>query len=251
MDLSSGVNYGNLDSLLVNECGEKLDLSFHGGTRNEVLVILGHGLTGNKDRPLIRALAEGLSACGWPCLRFSYSGNGESDGEFSESTISKEVSDLRTIIDSVPPSKKIVYIGHSMGGAVGVIAAATSIRISALVSLAGMVQTGNFVQREFGDLTPGKDMMWEEKDHPLSKRFVEDLKQIDHTLRCAEELVQPWLLIHGEDDDVVPLSDSQQAFDAARGNKKIEVMAGAGHVFEETGFDPLIEMIDAWISEVL
>ena len=57
-----------------NSSGERLDHHFHPAERRDALVILGHGLTGNKDRPLLVALAEGLSARGWPCLRISFSG---------------------------------------------------------------------------------------------------------------------------------------------------------------------------------
>src|SRR5262245_27775734 len=75
-----------------NTHGEKLDYTFHPGkasTRN--LVVLGHGVTGNKDRPFVIALAESLAAAGIPALRFSFSGNGASEGRFTESNISKEV----------------------------------------------------------------------------------------------------------------------------------------------------------------
>ena len=122
-------------------------------------MILGHGLTGNKDRPLLVALAEALSAEGWPCLRISYSGNGESEGEFTDSNITKEIGDLSSVIDQVGTSKKIAYIGHSMGGAVGALTAARDERIKVLVSLAGMVNTAAFVEREFGDVVPDEGYM--------------------------------------------------------------------------------------------
>ena len=42
--------------------GERIDHTFHQGDANSKnLVILGHGVTGNKDRPFLVALAEGLA----------------------------------------------------------------------------------------------------------------------------------------------------------------------------------------------
>ncbi|MEP7153490.1 MAG: alpha/beta hydrolase, partial [Nitrospira sp.] len=74
--------------------GEKIDYTFHRGDEGrKVIVVLGHGVTGNKDRPFIVALAEALSHDGIPTLRMSFSGNGDSEGRFEDSTISKEVED--------------------------------------------------------------------------------------------------------------------------------------------------------------
>ena len=57
-----------------NGHGERLDYAFHEGERGaKNIVVLGHGVTGNKDRPFIVALAEGLAAVGIPALRFSFS----------------------------------------------------------------------------------------------------------------------------------------------------------------------------------
>lgn len=212
-------------------------------------MILGHGLTGNKDRPLLMALAEGLSAKGWPCMRISYSGNGKSEGRFEEATITKETADLHAILDAVPDWVRVAYAGHSMGSAVGVLTASKDLRIRALVSLAGMVRTADFVQREFGNLTPGKDCMWEENGFPLSEDFVDDLKTIGDILPVAANIPQPWLLIHGTEDDLIPVQEGRTAYKAAVCRKKWLEIDGAGHVFDETSYPQIIEAMDSWLSK--
>lgn len=94
------------ESQIFNSHGERLDVDFHHGSQTAVVVVLGHGVTGNKDRPLLVAIAEGLSKKGWPCIRFSFSGNGDSEGKFEDSNITKEVDDLRSIMNLVPPEKR-------------------------------------------------------------------------------------------------------------------------------------------------
>lgn len=235
-------------SQIRNSKGERLDIAFHGGTKMETLVILGHGVTGNKDRPLLIAVAEGLAAKGWPCLRFSFSGNGNSEGEFGASTITKEIDDLGSVLATVPQEKRIAYIGHSMGAAVGVLTAARRMDIQALVSLAGMTHTAEFVEREFGDVVPGGGCMWDEEDCPLSVAYVEDLKGIGSTLESAAKITQPWLLIHGTEDDVVPLKDSRDVFDAAKCRKELIEIPGAGHVFGEESYPRIVEEIGAWLE---
>ena len=127
-----------------NKQGEKIDYTFHTATKDsDTIIVLGHGVTGNKDRPFLVALAEELAKAGYSTLRFSFSGNGASGGRFVDSNISKEVEDLGSVLDELG-NVRIGYIGHSMGGAVGVLRASHDPRIKFLVSLAGMVNTKDF-----------------------------------------------------------------------------------------------------------
>lgn len=230
-----------------NSSGERLDHHFHPAERRDTLLILGHGLTGDMDRPLLVAIAEGLSARGWPCLRISFSGNGGSDGSFENSNITKQISDLEAVLDNVPDYVRIAYAGHSMGGAVGVMAAA-DLRIRALVSLAGMTHTAEFGRREFGGLVPGKDCLWEDEDFPLSAKLMDDLTTIGSTLGAAAKVLQPWLLIHGAEDDVVPLQDSRDAHAAASCEKRLLEIPEAGHVFGEASYPLIVDAVDAWLG---
>jgi len=237
-----------------NRQGELLDISFHPG-QGEVpyenaLVILGHGVTGQKNDPLLSAIANALSKHGWPCVRVSFSGNGASEGHFIDSNISKEVADLMALIDQLGAGKKIAYIGHSMGGAVGALTAARDDRIKVLVSLAGMVYTRAFVDRELGDITPGAGNIGNDPDFPLSQSYVDDLDQIDNTLMAVTELRLPWLLLHGEKDEVIFPSDSRELKDRLRGPSCFIEIPGADHSLD--GYYPLVgREIREWFKKFL
>lgn len=233
-----------------NRAGERLEYQFHPGKRTGMLVVIGHGVTANMDRPHLVALAEGLSARGWPCLRFSFSGNGKSEGSFEKSCITKEVGDLQAVLGAVPDTVEVAYLGHSMGGAVGVLTAARDLRIRALVSLSGMTDTAGFVEREFGDITPGEGCMWEDADCPLSQAFVDDMRLIGSTLPAVEAVSQPWLLIHGTADDVVPIQDGRDAFEAAICQKEWLEIEGAEHSFDEQSYPKLIEGVDGFLCRI-
>lgn len=234
-----------------NRLGEKLDTTFHPGNREGVLVLLSHGVTGNKDRPLLVALAEGLAARGWPCIRLSWSGNGLSEGDFRESNISKESRELRDILDALPPRLKIAYIGHSMGGAVGVMTASGDDRIRVLVTLAGMIRTEEFCEREFGDVVPDKGFMWDEPGCPLSQKYVDDLGAIGDLFDEVGQITIPWLLIHGTADDVVLIEDSRDAYDTAEEPKRLVEIKGAGHSFDEKSYPQVIQEVGDWLDEYL
>ena len=214
-----------------NPSGEALDYTFHAGAQSERrIAVLGHGVTGNKDRPFVVALAEGLAAAGIHALRFSFAGNGASEGRFADATISKEVADLGAVL-SVLDSYSVCYVGHSMGGAVGVLS--RDERIGRLVSLAGMVHTRAFAEREFGSEVPGEGCMWDDPDCPLSQAYMDDMAQIGTVVERGAEIAVPWLLIHGSEDDVVPMADAHDILARAGGNAELVVIDGADHVFSE------------------
>jgi len=232
-----------------NEHGERLDYTFHKGEGNRIVVI-GHGVTGNKDRPALVALAEGLAAAGISALRFSFSGNGESEGAFTDSTITKEVTDLGSVIDALE-GYNVCYVGHSMGGAVGVLRAATDERIQALVSLAGMVHTQAFAEREFGDAIPDEGFMWDEPDCPLSQAYMDDMATIDSVAKRASEFAVPWLLVHGTEDDIVPIEDSHDILQFANEDTELLELPGVDHVFSDDGTAVMVEKVVAWIDRNL
>lgn len=232
-----------------NAHNEKLDYTYHKGNDNRIVVI-GHGVTGNKDRPALIALAEGLAEAGISALRFSFSGNGDSEGEFVDSTISKEVADLGKVLDSLE-NHKICYVGHSMGGAVGVLRAAVDERIEVLVSLAGMVHTHEFAQREFGDAIPDKGFMWDEPDCPLSQTYVDDMASIDSVAKQASKFSGPWLLVHGTEDDIVPIQDSIDILQYANEPTELLELPGVDHVFSGDGSPLMVEKVVAWIDQKL
>ena len=239
--------FGNIK----NASGENLDYTFHAGDKSsQHIVVLGHGVTGNKDRPFLVELADNLSNAGIPTIRFSFSGNGNSDGEFTQSTISKEIGDLASVLD-VLDNHTICYVGHSMGGAVGVLSASQDNRIKLLVSLAGMVGTKAFAQREFGDVTPDKGFMWDEPTCPLSQAYMDDLTQIDTVVDCASKISVPWLLVHGTEDDVVPIEDSQKIYAQANEPKELFTIEDANHVFSDDSLNPMVEKVVDWIRDQL
>lgn len=231
-----------------NAHGERLDYTFHPGADDaRHIVVLGHGVTGHKDRPFLVALAEGLAGAGIPALRISFAGNAGSEGRFVDATITKEVDDLGAVLDALD-GYTVAYAGHSMGGAVGVLRAVRDERIRLLISLSAIVHTRAFAERSFGHLTPGKDLMWGKPGCLLSQAYMDDLRQIDSVVEDAARVAVPWLFVHGTADDLVPIQDTHDAYARTREPKDFVVLDGADHVFEE-GFTPaMVDAVVAWCA---
>jgi alpha/beta superfamily hydrolase len=240
-----------------NAAGERLDVAFHPADGHDpsaapaAIVVLGHGVTAHKDRPLLIALAEALSAAGVASLRISFAGNGESEGRFVDAVPSKEVGDLGAVIDAAEQwgVTRIAYAGHSMGGAVGVLRASRDGRIGCLVSLAGMVHVHDFFRRHFAHLPPGAPML-DKPECPWSLTLLADAARIGSVVPQAAAVHVPWLLAHGDADELVPYQDSLDAREAAGGRPDLVALPGIDHRF--TGAYPeLLASVVPWLRSNL
>lgn len=238
-----------IPKLIRNRHGERLDFTYHPGKPDQAtLVLIGHGVTGNKDRPLVIELALALAGAGVHALRFSFAGNGGSEGRFVDSTVSKEVEDLGAVLDALP-GWRIGYAGHSMGAAVGVLRASTDARIRFLISLAGMAHTAEFARREFGTVTPGAGLMWDKPECPLSTAYVDDMNRIGSVTNAARQIRVPWLFVHGVPDDVVPIQDSRDLFAVAHEPKKLVELPTADHVFSDANAAAMAQAVAQWVHQ--
>jgi hypothetical protein len=234
-----------------NRHGERLDFSYQpGAAGRSTLVVLGHGVTGNKDRPLLVTLAHQLAGAGIHVLRVSFAGNGSSEGRFEDSTLRKEVEDLGAVLDALA-GWDVGYAGHSLGAAVGVLRASADERIRFLVSLAGMAHTEAFAQREFGGLAAGSGCMWDQPECPLSQAFLDDMARIGSVVHAARRVRVPWLLVHGAADDVVPVQDSRDLFAVAAEPKQLLEMPEADHVFSDPHARDLASAVVAWLQPLV
>jgi pimeloyl-ACP methyl ester carboxylesterase len=233
---------------LRNRLGERLEhVLTPGKPSSRRLVLVAHGLTSSCERPYLLALCAALAARGIASLRFSFSGNGASEGRFEESTPSKEVEDLGAVLDACA-GFETAYVGHSLGAAVGVLRAASDARLSALVSLAGMTRVQAFVERHLGHLRPGDPILGRERC-PLSRAFLEDAQRIDTVLPQAARVGVPWLLVHGSQDELVPVQDSIDAVAASSGRAELCLLAGADHRFDgrhEELCSAVLPFLTAW-----
>ena len=58
----------------------------------------------------------------------------------------------------------------------------------------------------------------------------------------------PTLIIHGTADDVVPIQDGRDAFEAATCDKEWLEIEGAEHLFDEASYPKLVEAVDGFLG---
>lgn len=99
-------------------CGELITPD---GTRKLPCLILGHGLTGNRNERMLVEISRKLADSGIASIRFDYNGHGESEGATENVTVAGERMDLRTVLDYAGNSEYVdashIFVGgHSVGG---------------------------------------------------------------------------------------------------------------------------------------
>jgi Lysophospholipase len=248
-----------------------------GSPRPAVVVV--HGFKGFKDWGLWPALAERLARAGLSAVTLNLSGSGVDDsGEFvyperfGHNTFSAELQDLRRVADAlaggelgvVPPSA-VGLLGHSRGGGMAVLHAASDARIKALATWAAIstVERWPASQRaawrsagvnEVKNVRTGQVL-------PLYPDVLDDIERNAAALdieAAAARVAVPWLIVHGTDDEAVALAEGEQLAAAAPGARFLAV-DGAGHTFGAVhpwgGATPALERVEdttlAFFAETL
>jgi pimeloyl-ACP methyl ester carboxylesterase len=214
-------------------------------------VVLCHGMESTKDGTKHQALARGLSACGYACLRFDFSYVGESEGAFEDLTISGEVEDLAGACDHLWAEGvgEIGIIGSSLGGAVAVLFASDEPRVRALVTIAAVARPIGIVERLPADVVAS----WRSRGvrewggGRLKRDFLDDLEHVD-VLGAAARVRAATLVTHGSNDRVVPVADAEALYRALPQPKELRITPGGDHRYSDpVHLATLLEDAQAWI----
>ncbi len=103
---------------LINARGQALAYRYQPGRADLPAVIYLHGYASDMLATKAQYLAEFCAGRDQSYLRFDYSGNGLSDGIFTQGTIGDWILDALTIIDGVT-DEPFILVGSSMGGWIG------------------------------------------------------------------------------------------------------------------------------------
>src|SRR5947209_6812157 len=129
-----------------NAAGERLAalLDLPAG-KPRAYALFAHCFTCGKDSHAARRIAEGLTALGIAVLRFDFTGIGGSEGEFANTTFSSNVADLVAAAAELRRTKRApaILIGHSLGGAAVLTAAAEVPEAKAVVTIAAPSDPGH------------------------------------------------------------------------------------------------------------
>ena len=219
-------------------------------------VVICHGFDSNKDNEFIFSLWDNISRAGFVCMRFDFTGHGESKGSFRDFTITQEIRDVKNAVELLKTSgvvneKKIFLIGHSLGASVAILAASEE-KIKAVVAISGIARLDDFISSKFSEHQIAE---WKRKGYvqfydfdELSTELLKDIEKHD-ILSAAGRLKCPLLIMHGTDDTSVPSENAKEIFYHAKDIRKLELIEGADHRFTAPAHrEELISMITGFLA---
>ena len=238
---------GTLGDILV-------DVRAGGRTSARPAVIVLHGFKGFKDWGMFPPFSERLARAGVTAVTPNLSGSGVDDeGQFSHperfahNTFSAELEDLARVVDvlaggdlGVVSPSRIGLVGHSRGGGITVLQTARDSRVRALATWAAISSVERWSAAEQASWRERgvKDILNTRTGEqlPLYPDVLDDIARNSagtlDILGAAGRVAVPWLIVHGAEDEAVPILEGK-ALSAASRSPKTEFLeiTGAGHTF--------------------
>ncbi len=222
-------------------------------------IVLAHCFTCSRHQKIVRTLCDALAEKNFLVLRFDFSGNGDSEGEFEDSTYSKEIQDLTTAVDYISKKgiKKIAMLGHSMGATVSILQSSQDPRIKSLCVLAGQSNP-----KAIKELFPMQTLekIYEEgqtsltifgKKVTIKREFFEDADKQD-IKKSLNKFKNPFCIIHGDADTVIPIKSGKELYSYANEKKELKIIKGADHLFSgKDKFEEMKSSVIEWFEKTI
>jgi len=247
------------DINFLNHLGERLFGTQHQpDAPSEYGVVLGHCFTCTRHTGILREAGARLAAAGFHVLRFDFSGNGQSEGVFIETSYSKYITEMEAAANFLKAYgvKWLGFAGHSMGAAVSVLAGARLSGIQAICAIAGrltgMDPTRIFSQdqkRQFQE-TGRLEFVSRGRQLELDSRFMNDMLSHDMPATVASLRI-PLLIVHGTLDEIVPADQAVKAHSVNPDHSELVIIPGADHFFSQSEHRDLAALkIAQWFTRI-
>ncbi len=186
------------------------------GPAPRLTAIYSHGKGGNLARETEWTHAEFLWQSGFDVLTYDYRGFGRSSGDSEdETTLATDATAALAYALTQPgvTLNRAISYAHSLGSAPGIALAAATPGLRALIVEAGFAN-GQAMAESADPL-----------GFPVGWLLRQPLLNTEHMAKVTA----PVLILHGEDDLQIPVSQARDLYAAARGSKQLRIVPRAGH----------------------
>lgn len=220
--------------------------------------LFAHCFTCSKNLKAARHISRALTDAGIAVLRFDFTGLGQSEGHFADTSFSSNVSDLLAAVDylAAEHDAPALLLGHSLGGTAVLQAAAGLAAVKAVATIGSpaepshvrhMLKGSEAELEEQGEA----EVMLGGRNFLLRRQFLEDLETHDLPGSIAS-LRKPLLVLHAPLDHIVSIDNASTLFIAAKHPKSFVSLDSADHLLSNED-DALYagRVIASWVSRYL
>lgn len=202
-------------------------------------VIFGHCFTCSRHTSILRETAGKLTERGVAALRFDFSGNGQSGGDFINTAYTRHIEEMKQARRFLSDRgiSRLCLAGHSMGAAVSILAGSRMENIAGVCAfsgrLGGLDPEGGFTPEQLLELRETGQVAFQSRGRRLvlPGAFFEDAARYNIQSTIAS-LAPPLLIVHGDRDDIIPVWNARAA-KAKNPRATLEIIVGADHMFTD------------------
>jgi putative redox protein len=226
--------------------------------RPRACALFAHCFTCSKDLKAAYWIAKALVDRGIAVLRFDFTGLGESQGDFADTTFTSNLGDLVAAAGAMRERFEApqLLVGHSLGGAAVLKAASRIEECRAVATIGAPADTRHLAEtlsrqapdiREKGEA----ELLLGGRRLRLRKELVDDLSE-DHLAGELDDLHRALLVLHSPLDQTVGPEHARRIYESAKHPKSFVSLDNADHLLSrERDARYAADVIAAWSARYL
>jgi putative redox protein len=220
--------------------------------------LFAHCFTCSKNYKAVVHISRALAQARIGVLRFDFTGLGESEGDFADTTFSSNVDDLVAAANFMEREWEApaIIIGHSLGGAAVLQAAHRIPSCKAVVTIAAPAEPQHVTRHLRSSLNQiqerGKaEVLLAGRPFTIKKEFLDDLDghNMEGIIRALDRAL---LVFHSPADTIVGAENAARIYELAQEPKNYISLDGADHLLSRAEDSQYVgSIIAAWAARYL
>lgn len=198
--------------------------------------VFAHCFTCSKSYKAVRHISRALAAEGFAVLSFDFTGLGESEGDFADTSFISNVDDVVAAAEFLTENHGApsILIGHSLGGAAVMMAASRIPTATAVVTLAAPASLDHLSEildpaRPEVERAGVAEILLAGRRIRIGRALLRDLTEVEMD-RAIAGLGRALLVMHSPADEVVAINNASKIFTTARHPKSFVSLDRADHL---------------------
>ncbi len=220
--------------------------------------LFAHCFTCGRNIRAARDVTRALAASGFAVLRFDFTGLGDSEGEFVDTTFSSNLDDLEDAAAwlSKAFAAPQLLVGHSLGGTAALAVAERLPAVRAIATLAAPAHPEHVLKHIGDDIGSIEEEGSVEVDlggrpFRIRRDFIDDVRSHELAPRLRK-LRRALLVMHAPGDQVVAIDQAEAIFKAALHPKSFVSLDDADHLLSRAADSAYAATVIAgWASRYL